>query len=121
MSETEEQQIFLKPIETFHCAPDDSSYKGERIDRYFREVIDLVGYNDRAKAAFCRIVINTLGFEDGPKLDPTNNFTHILTVQHRQVAFALETRDEFNFIDMVMVCTITPELLAQLRRLEYLK
>jgi len=115
MVEDEKRQVFLKPMEIFHCAPDDSSYKGERINRYFQEVADLIGYSKKAQEVFLKVYVNTLGFEDGPKLAPTNDFTHILKAEGQIVAFVLETRDDFNFIDVALACTITPELLEQLR------
>lgn len=112
-------QVFLKEVETFHCAPDDTEYKGERIATYFEEVVDILYYNDKAKEAFLSIEYKTLCFEDATgEFFRTNDRVGYLKAHGALIAFSMETRTEFDFIDVTMVCTITPELLLQLQRNE---
>jgi hypothetical protein len=112
--DSEGVQVFLKPMETFHCAPDDASFMGERIRGYFAGVVDILDYNERAKGAFLKIEYKTLHFEgEDAKLYPTDDKAEYLTAHGVMIAFILIKRTPLNYIDVVMGCTLTPELLAQ--------
>lgn len=104
-------------METFHCAPDDSSYIGQRIDKYFGEVIDILNFNQRAREVFIEIEYKTPHREDegNAKLYPTDDRVGYLRARDHLIACTLEIRDVTNFLDVAMVCTLTPELLARIQ------
>ena len=114
MPEREPQQQFLKQSETFTSISADENV-GKRIDRYFGEVRDMIGYNRRAWEIFAEInymqIMRNLGAGDVVTDDVLSWFI----VQDRLVATALQRRDGFNRTQVALSCYLTPEMLASLR------
>lgn len=108
-------QAPLVAPEFYRCAPDDASEMGRLQDDYFQRVVELLGYNDRAIIHFLNIKPQIMAFEDASGIYPTNNGLTLLTAQDELIAFTLEKRTNYNFVDFSLVCTLNQEVLDILR------
>ena len=114
MQEQEHQQQFLKQPKTFTVTTGDEKL-GERINLYFEEVIDIIGYNRRALGIFANIEHMEIMRNTGHGEVITDDMLSWLLVQDRLVATALQRRDGFNRVQVALVCYLTPETLMTLR------
>lgn len=98
----------LKLPEFMHGYPDDAIQFNENMTRYFNECVDILGYDDEEKRRFLNIEVKTPSFEGGDgKIYPSNDRITYLYAHDKLIALAVETRTLLNFVDFVMVCTIT--------------
>jgi hypothetical protein len=84
-----------------------------RMEALFNSVIDSLGYSPEQRAAFCSIRSRELAFE-GENDDAAQRLTDDrlteLIVKGRTVAIALHVRDDLNYIQVMTVDFLTPEL-----------
>ena len=108
-------QVPLVAPEFYHCAPDHAEEMGKLEEDYFGRVMTLLGYSQRARSHFLYIESKIMAFEDASGIYPTNDRITTLKAQSQLIAYAYQTRDDKNFIDYSLVCTLNQETLDILR------
>ena len=92
-----------------------SEEKQHRLDAFFGGVLDLLGYDQRARDVFCEVRSGeiTKAGGDESRYSADDRVTMLL-VRGKVVATAVEIRDDFNFTQVLFAHYVTPEVREEL-------
>lgn len=103
-----------EPFEPFTVITGEEVMIQEKIDLFFRGILDFLGYDERARKAFVNIEIRNLAF-NGPQVRASDDMIHWLIIGNYCVASVINRRDEFNYVEVLSACYLTPERVKRLR------
>lgn len=88
-----------------------------KIDGFFGEVLDELGFDPETRAAFCHIRSREIAAESSTDANvhlSLDRITELLALD-TTIAMALEIRDDFNYTQFYLSSFLTPELIEELR------
>ena len=88
-----------------------------KIDSFFGEVLDELGFDPEARATFCHIRSREIAAESSTDTNvhlSLDRITELLALD-TTIAVALEIRDDFNYTQFYITSFLTPELIEELR------
>lgn len=92
----------------------------QKIDSFFQQIVDFLGYSGRAAKAFIERKTQTLGIEEPTCFRPSDDRITLLLVYDHAVASVLERRNNNNYIEVLSACYLTPERVKHLRHRQHL-
>jgi hypothetical protein len=104
---------------SFTIAPDNSDLVQERIDTFFQAILDFLGYDQRAKEAFCDVEVKILhAFDKSGSFQPIDDRITSLRVMGSTVATVLEQRNDRNYIEARFAHYLSYDIIARLARIK---
>lgn len=85
--------------------------------RFFEELLDFLGYDQRARGAFAEIIPMMLHrYDSSGQVRPTDDRITLLIIRDHITASVLERRNGLNWLEVAFASYLNPEVIQKLKQ-----
>ena len=107
----ERSEFPVRP-DTFIVDPSEGAFIQDKIEAFFGEIIDYLGYGQAATLAFARVK----SYELRTPTTETDDRITLLIIRDRLTAAVCKLRTDFNFVEVSFAHYLSPELVGLLKK-----
>lgn len=108
----------LKPQQIFIVNIENQEQVAEEIDRFFGSVLNVLEYTEEELRAFVERTSSVLhDYDTEGVIHPTDDRITLLSARGKVIASVMETRTEFNYVQVSSASYLNPEMIRGIKHL----